>query len=474
MIDTTPPDTTIDSNPPELDDFIFGSFSFSGTDGGTGVASFQCSLNGGSFAGCASPKSYSDFFYGPNTFRVRAIDAAGNVDPTPASYTWEVLFSLPQTSIDAGGSITDGMSSSSDAAFLSNYSFGAGVSTFQCKLDAGAFESCPAFKFYSGLADGSHTFQAYAVDENGNADPTPASFTWVIDTTPPDTTIDSKPSDPSSSSDADFGFGGSDGGTGVASFECRLDGGGFTACTNPQNHSSLSESSHTFQVRAIDAVGNVDPTPASFTWTVDTGIWHNDDVITYTQGGWGSSCPAIDPLLDPRIGCVRDAFFDWVYPTGAMVGTPGGSMTFTSSAALEAYLPAGGTINGVGLTEDLVNPTTTNMGVFAGNLLALQLNIDFNNAAIDNPAPGMRAQHVRFSDLTLCGFDALPDVNGVSVGELLADANIRLGGGTPSLAISISQEHVLITSLNTDYFLDGIPSEFAEDHLRPSDCPSPE
>jgi Ca2+-binding RTX toxin-like protein len=94
----------------------------------------------------------------------------------------------------------------------------------------------------------------------------------VPDTTPPDTTIDSNPSNPTNSTSASFSFSGTDsvGGTGVASFECRLDAGGFAACTSPQSYSSLSDASHTFEVRAIDGSSNVDPTPASFTWTIDT------------------------------------------------------------------------------------------------------------------------------------------------------------------------------------------------------------
>ncbi len=49
-----------------------------------------------------------------------------------------------------------------------------------------------------------------------------------------------------------------------------MDAGGFSACTNPQNYAGLSDGSHTFQVRAIDTVGNVDASPASFSWMVDT------------------------------------------------------------------------------------------------------------------------------------------------------------------------------------------------------------
>jgi Ca2+-binding RTX toxin-like protein len=92
----------------------------------------------------------------------------------------------------------------------------------------------------------------------------------VPDTTAPDTTIDSSPTDPSNSSSASFTFSGTDtGGSGVASFECKLDGGSFASCTSPQNYSGLADGSHTFEVRAIDAAGNTDQTPASFTWVID-------------------------------------------------------------------------------------------------------------------------------------------------------------------------------------------------------------
>jgi Bacterial Ig-like domain len=52
--------------------------------------------------------------------------------------------------------------------------------------------------------------------------------------------------------------------------ECKLDGAAFSACTSPQEYTGLSNGTHTFRVRAVDPFGNVDPTPAKTTWTVDT------------------------------------------------------------------------------------------------------------------------------------------------------------------------------------------------------------
>jgi hypothetical protein len=95
------------------------------------------------------------------------------------------------------------------------------------------------------------------------ADPQPAP------TTPPNTTIERNPSNLSNSASASFEFRGTDDGSGVASFECKLDNGSFAPCTSPQSYSSLADGSHTFTVRAIDRAGNRDDTPAQFTWLVD-------------------------------------------------------------------------------------------------------------------------------------------------------------------------------------------------------------
>ena len=258
-IDTAAPDTAIDSHPTDPSNSSSASFAFSGAGAG---GSFECKLDAGAFSACTSPQAYSSLAEGSHTFSVRAIDAAGNVDPTPASFTWTIDTAAPDTAIDSHPSDP---SNSSSASFAFS---GAGAGgSFECKLDAGAFSACTSPQAYSSLAEGSHTFSVRAIDAAGNVDPTPASFTWTIDTAAPDTAIDSHPSDPSNSSSASFAFSGAGAG---GSFECKLDAGAFSACTSPQAYSSLAEGSHTFSVRAIDAAGNVDPTPASFTWTIDT------------------------------------------------------------------------------------------------------------------------------------------------------------------------------------------------------------
>ena len=87
--DSSPPDTQISAGPEGKTRKKSATFSFSGTDA-RAVASFQCKLDDGSFETCSSPKSYTGLKKGTHTFSVRAVDAAGNVDPTPATRTWKV------------------------------------------------------------------------------------------------------------------------------------------------------------------------------------------------------------------------------------------------------------------------------------------------------------------------------------------------------------------------------------------------
>ncbi len=92
----------------------------------------------------------------------------------------------------------------------------------------------------------------------------------VQDTTPPDTSLSTTPANPSGAN-VSFTFSGSDDITPGASltFQCSLDNAAFTTCASPQAYNGLSDGSHTFKVRAVDAANNADPSPASFTWTVD-------------------------------------------------------------------------------------------------------------------------------------------------------------------------------------------------------------
>jgi hypothetical protein len=229
------------------------SFFFSTNEGQT-----QCRFDGEVlFTSCSSGIARTFSSEGPHTIEVRAVDPSGQVGAT-SSRTVTVV----DTAIVGGPAALAG---SRTATF--SYSSAAGTE-YLCSLDSAAFAPCGpgTSKTYTGLADGLHTFRVFA--RNGTwFDRIPASRTWRVDATAPETTITSGPDDGglSTLTTAQLGFGASEAG---ATFECRLDGGDFAACTSPRSLSGLSVGPHTFQVRARDAAGNTDASPASRSWTV--------------------------------------------------------------------------------------------------------------------------------------------------------------------------------------------------------------
>ena len=139
-------------------------------------------------------------------------------------------------------------------------------SSFETRLDGAAFAAATSPQAISGLGDGSHTFEVRARDAAGNVDATPASFTWTVDSTPPDTTITSAPSSSAVVNVSTFTVTSTEtGGT----IEASVDGAAFAAVTIPYTAGSLADGPHSIQFRARDAMGNVDATPATANWTLD-------------------------------------------------------------------------------------------------------------------------------------------------------------------------------------------------------------
>ncbi len=86
--DTTPPDTSITSQPPLTTTSTTATFAFSSSESGS---TFACSLDGAAFTSCASPSEYTSLAVAPHTFAVKAIDGAGNQDQSPATYNWSIV-----------------------------------------------------------------------------------------------------------------------------------------------------------------------------------------------------------------------------------------------------------------------------------------------------------------------------------------------------------------------------------------------
>lgn len=163
--------------------------------------------------------------------------------------------------------------------------------------------------------------------------------------------------------------------------------------------------------------------------TITDGLC-DGDLCTFTQGGWGTTCSGNNP------GCRRDKWFDTVFPNGVTIGDVDGidgggdgefALLFTSSAAVEDFLPAGKTPGT--LDDDATDPTSSSAGVFAGQLLSATLNVAFDDAGALDDCKGR--DDLRLGDLLfLSGVDA--DLLGFTVDDLLVLANAAISGGLGS------------------------------------------
>ena len=258
-VDTVDPDTSIDSGPSGTITDATPTFQFSSDDP---PASFECKRDGGAWSSCTSPYTGGAWSSGSHTLYVRATDAAGNVDGTPASRGFTLDADAPDTTI-AGPS-----GAIADATPTFTFSSDDGSATFECREDlTGSYSAC-ATPYQHAWSEASHTLQVRAVDAASNVDPTPDSISFRVDVTAPQTSLDSGASGTTNDPTPAFTFSSPDG---TATFECQRDAGGWSACTSPYTGGAWSSGpSHTFSVRAGDAAGNVDGTPASATFTVDS------------------------------------------------------------------------------------------------------------------------------------------------------------------------------------------------------------
>jgi hypothetical protein len=124
LIDKTAPTATITAHPSSVINNNYTGFSFSGTDtGGSGLAGFLVSMDGGAFTSDSSPKNYIGLSNGSHTFQVKAVDNAGNVG-SAATYTFTVDTVAPSvTSINRQTPSTDTINTADTSAVTFRVTF---------------------------------------------------------------------------------------------------------------------------------------------------------------------------------------------------------------------------------------------------------------------------------------------------------------------------------------------------------------
>jgi hypothetical protein len=185
----------------------------------------------------------------------------------------------------------------------------------------------------SGSADGPVTITARAIDIGFNQT-TSGVRTILVDNTPPETAILSGPSGTVSSDSATFTFQANEAGSTMI---CEIDGQEIEDCTAPQTFNNLFNGSHTFEVVAVDTAGNIDPSPAVRTWTVDTGGPTVTPTFTNTPTNTPTHTPAPTSTTTPT---ATSTYTPTWTPTFSLTPTqPGLVSTFAPVA--DAYVYAG-------------------------------------------------------------------------------------------------------------------------------------
>lgn len=213
------------------------------------------------------------------------------------------------------------------------------------------------------------------------------------------------------------------------------------------------------QIDVSGPTGFTSATPASRIVTVPTGgivsgvdfaffAVPTGNYATYIQAAWGAK-----PKTGNAAQLLADNFAT-VYPTGEIViGTPDTvgrySITMTGAAVIQTFLPQGGPA--VALTQSYVDPISLwkpkhagkyghhkMISQLAGQVMALQLNVDFSNKALTRF--GLASLRVASGPLA-----------GQTVSQVLALGNRVLGGDPVPTGLTLQVINDVIKSINRNY-----------------------
>ena len=148
--------------------------------------------------------------------------------------------------------------------------------------------------------------------------------------------------------------------------------------------------------------------------TYTQGFWHNTNGLNLLNLGWSS-----------------------VYGSNVKIGG-NKTLTFTNPSYTSRFLPQGGTPGY--LTSSSTNPTSSSANVFGGQVLTLQLNVDYSAAGMTNPG----LVNLKFNYGPLAGYN---------VGQILAIANAVMGGNLAALppGVSISALNDAVDKINNNF-----------------------
>jgi large repetitive protein len=248
-VDTTPPTLTLNSHPGDPSKDTTPSFGYT-----AGTGTVTCTMDGSPFACSSSAATTTISGDTSHTFAVTNTDAALN--STTRTYTWDLDTVAPSLSLDSHPA-----DPSNDTTPAFSYTAEPG-STVTCTIDGSPLSCTSTSASPSISTQVSHTFVVTATDAALNT--STQTFTWVLDTTAPSLTLDTKPTNPSNSLTPSFAYTAAGGST----VTCTLDGSPLACSSTAVTPTIAGETAHTFTVTATDAALNA--TTRTWSWTLDT------------------------------------------------------------------------------------------------------------------------------------------------------------------------------------------------------------
>ncbi len=268
------------------------------------------------------------------TLTTAVADASGR--PLTANYVWRFTTgTMPVATLSGAPQGTV------------NYNFanitvgGTGVTHYKYALDNGAYGAeTPVSQIIAltGLADGEHT--VYVLGKNATGwQITPAKASWTVVTVTPVAVLSGQPVGLVSYNYANINVSG----TGVVSYQYKLDAGSYSAETSVAysiNLSNLADGEHTVYVLGKNAAGTWQVTPTLATWTVDT----TGPVVSSTSPASGATGVAVTTLITVNFSermaastINTDSFF--VYGSSVR-GFVDGTVTVSSDNRSATFAPA--------------------------------------------------------------------------------------------------------------------------------------
>jgi len=271
-----------------IDTFVLGADSTPGTaipNAGTGAApfGFDYDANGRMIVGNALDGSISSYQLNSTTGVLTLLDNEPTTEGAPcwveitpdnrfAFVTNTNSGTITRLEIAANGTLTElGQTAVPGAGAAADVALSPDGEFLYVLVPQLTGASTSQINTYDVGANGSLTL----LDETSPAN-LPAGVSGLVasaaDSTPPDTTITAGPAAGSRTNDSTptFSFAAVPASEPNPTFVCSIDGGAATPCASPFTTTSLAEGAHTLSVAAVDFGGNVDASPATRSFTIDT------------------------------------------------------------------------------------------------------------------------------------------------------------------------------------------------------------